>query len=83
LALLNLYSQAKDENPGTMDEIRAIRDLSPDSIERIRAEKSHLYLGYKILWVIRLFLNGKKFPSGNIPQMRWKNYVHEIVDCIS
>ena len=83
LALLNLYSQAKEDNPGTMDEIRAIRDLSPDSIERIRAEKSHMYLGYKILWVIRMFLNGKKWPSGNIPQARWKNYVHEIVDCIS
>jgi hypothetical protein len=83
LALLELYRQAKERNPGSMEEIRCIRDLSPDSIERITAEKSHLYLGYKILWVIRLFLNGKKFPHGNIPQRRWKNYVHEIVDCIS
>lgn len=66
-----------------MEEVRCIKDLSADSIERIQAEKSHLYIGYKILWVIRLFLNGKKFPHGNIDRKRWKNYVHEIVDCIS
>lgn len=57
--------------------------LSPDSIERLRAEKSQYYLGYKILWVIRLFLNGKKFPHGNINETQWRNYVREIVDCIS
>ena len=57
--------------------------MSQDSIERLRAEKSQVYLGYKVLWVIRLFLNGKRFPYGNIPEKRWRKYVNEIVDCIS
>lgn len=54
-----------------------------DSIERRKAEKSQLYLGYKVLWVIRLFLNGKKFPHGNIEEAKWRKYVHEIVDCVT
>ena len=34
LALLALYRQAKRSNPGTLEEIRCIKDLSPDSMER-------------------------------------------------
>ena len=71
------------KNPGSFEQLRQIKSLSPDSIERLRAEKSQLYIGYKVLWVIRLFLNGKMFPQGNIPEARWRKYVHEIVDCIT
>ena len=35
LALLHLYRQAKERNPGSMEEVRCIKDLSADSIERI------------------------------------------------
>ena len=28
-------------------------------------------------------MNGKKFPSGNIPERLWRNYVLELVDAIS
>jgi len=84
LALLGLYRQAREaKNPGTFEELKQITELSSDSLEGLRAQKSQLYLGYKILWAIRLFLNGKKFPSGNIPEPQWRKYVHEIVDCIS
>lgn len=33
--------------------------------------------------MIRLFLNGKRFPQGDIPEKRWKNYVFELVDRIT
>ena len=66
-----MYREAKEVNPGNLEEIRCIKDLSPDSMERLNAEKSQIYIGYKILWVIRLFLNGKMFPSGNIPGKKW------------
>lgn len=71
------------ENPGTPEQIKAIKDLSPDSIERQTAERSQRYLGYKVLWAIRLFLNGKRFPFGNIPVFRWKSYIFELVSLIS
>lgn len=83
LALLDLYKQAKQENPGSYEDLRQIRDLSPDSIERLRAEKSQIYLGYKILWVIRLILNGKRYPSGHVEESMWKKQVHEIIQCIT
>ena len=62
MQILGLYRKAKDINPGSISCINRIVNLSADSIERINAEKSQIYLGYKILWMIRLFLNGKKFP---------------------
>lgn len=46
-------------------------------------EKSQKYLGTKILWAIRLFLNGKQFPSGNIPLPKWKAYVFELINLIT
>ena len=40
LSLLALYRQAKRTNPGTLEEIKRIKDLPPDSMERLKAEKS-------------------------------------------
>jgi hypothetical protein len=37
-----------------------------------------LYLGYKLLWAIRLLLNGRTFPHGTIHLKRWKSYVVEL-----
>ena len=83
LNLLNLYRQAKETNPGSFEDLVAIKELPYDSIERLNAEKSQIYIGYKILWAIRLLLNGKEFPQGNIPERRWCTYVHQLVDCIT
>jgi hypothetical protein len=33
--------------------------------------------------VIRLFLNGKKFPQGNIREKKWRCYIHDIIDFLS
>jgi hypothetical protein len=42
-------------------------------------EHSSTYIGYKILWIITLFLEGKKFPAGNLSELRWRYYVMDIV----
>jgi hypothetical protein len=36
-----------------------------------------------LFWVIRLFLNGKKFPSGNIRERKWRTYIHDIIEFLS
>jgi hypothetical protein len=41
--LLSLYKNAINTNPGSHKEIKKIIDLSPNSIERLKAEKSALY----------------------------------------
>ena len=33
--------------------------------QREPLEKSSVYVGYKLLWVIRLLLLGKRFPKGH------------------
>ncbi len=44
--------------------------------------KSQIYLGFKILWVIRLFLNGRKFPHGKIRSKKWRTFIHDIMDLL-
>jgi hypothetical protein len=78
-----LYKNAIKANPGSLKEIKKITDLPPDSIERLKTEKSALYLGYKLLWVIRLLINGKRFPQGTIEEKRWNLYVIELANRLS
>ena len=42
-------------------------------------ERSALYIGYKLLWVITLFLEGKKFPQGSLSSDMWRYYVYDVV----
>lgn len=42
-------------------------------------EKSHCYIGYKLLWIISLFLEGKKYPYGRLTSDQHKAYVKHIV----
>jgi len=53
--------------------------MSPNAPERFEIERSKIYLGYKLLWVIKLFINGKKFPYGTIREHKWRVYVNDIV----
>ena len=48
----------------TKDDIRLLR--STDKERKYEIEKSHLYIGYKLLWIIKMFLDGRKFPSGEL-----------------
>ena len=42
-------------------------------------EHSKSYIGYKLLWVISLFIEGKKFPSGSLTSFKWRCYIYDIV----
>lgn len=57
-----------------------LRESSYDSIDKSQIERSQTYLGYKILWTINLFINGKKFPSGQIRLEKWRAYIHDIIE---
>ena len=50
---------------------------------RIPLEKSSCYVGYKLLWMIRLLLLGKKFPKGHFEQTAWHDITHEVLDIIT
>lgn len=46
-------------------------------------EKSAVYIGYKLLWGIRLTLLGKRFPKGHYEMKLWQQIVHEVLDIIT
>ena len=43
-------------------------DLLTNSSKKYEIEKSHCYIGYKLLWIIKMFLEGKKFPYGDLTE---------------
>lgn len=60
-----------------------LKEASYDSIDKLTIERSQTYLGYKILWIINLFLDGRKFPSGRIREGMWRAYIHDILEFLS
>lgn len=46
---------------------------------KLDIEHSRTYIGYKMLWVISLFIEGKKFPSGSLSSFKWRCYIYDIV----
>lgn len=47
--------------------------------KKLDIEHSRTYIGYKLLWVISLFLEGKKFPTGSMSSFKWRCHVYDIV----
>lgn len=50
---------------------------------KMQIEHSKNYIGYKILWIIKLFLEGKSFPTGQLSSFKWRMYVFDIVRFIT
>ena len=42
-------------------------------------EHSRTYIGYKLLWVTSLFIEGTKFPTGTLSSFKWRCYIYDIV----
>jgi len=40
--------------------------LRTESTKKYEMEKSYAYIGYKFLWIIKMFLDGKRFPFGEL-----------------
>ena len=53
----------------TKEDVRSMQSV--DRERRYQIEKSYIYTGYKLLWIIKMFLDGKKFPIGNLSLMQW------------
>ena len=46
---------------------------------KLEIEHSRTYIGYKLLWVTSLFIEGKRFPSGSLSSFKWRCYIYDIV----
>lgn len=66
----DFYLMIKDEederlpNKATLKDIERLKDMPMSIPERIPLERSSTYIGVKLMWMVRQFLTGYKFPKG-------------------
>lgn len=76
--MLNLKKKSKTH--ATIEEIASLTIDEGINIEKWREiESSSEYLGFKILWILNLFLEGKQFPKGLLNQKQHWSYVYHII----
>jgi len=82
-SLFDLYKKTSKQTAVSLIDLQMLREFDYESEEKRSIEKSQIYIGYKILWIIRLFLDGKKFPQGNIREKKWRTYIHDVIQFLS
>ena len=65
----------------TKHDIQLLR--SADKNRKYEIEQSSFYIGYKLLWILSLFLKGKKFPQGDLMESQFRAHVFNIVDFVT
>jgi nicotinic acid phosphoribosyltransferase len=77
--LKNFYMMFKEEEMMKLNQTEIITTLDLNELKKMKAnlprrefiERSSVYVGYKLLWAIRLLLLGKKFPKGHFDLTSW------------
>jgi len=46
-----------------------------DSKQKYEIEKSRCYIGYKLLWILKMYLDGRQFPYGSLSNEQYKKSV--------
>jgi hypothetical protein len=59
--MLRLMNDAKNIEVGKED-IALIQKV--ESARKYEIEKSRSYIGYKLFWIIKIYLDGRMYPSG-------------------
>ena len=62
------------------DQLQQLKEV--DDAKRAQIEKSHFYIGYKILWTMQLLIQGIKFPNSRFSDSQQTAFVLDIVKII-
>ena len=54
-----------------------------ESSRKYEIEKSRPYIGYKLLWILKLFIEGKSYPTGYLTQEKHRIHVYDIATFIT
>jgi hypothetical protein len=46
--------------------------MRTDKEKKAEIEKSHIYIGFKLLWILKMFLHGKRFPEKDLVDIQWR-----------
>tara|TARA_B110000285_G_C15090668_1_gene598892 strand:+ start:859 stop:1296 length:438 start_codon:yes stop_codon:yes gene_type:complete len=52
--------------------------LIVDSKIKYQIEKSKCYIGYKLLWIMKMYLEGRSFPYGSLQHEKFEQYSIQI-----
>lgn len=88
-----LYLQLREEetllakeNPDEIilgDDLIELEKMPANLPKRESFERSAIYCGYKLLWVIRLILLGRRFPKGHFGLQKWQNLLHDVLNLVT
>ena len=65
----------------TKEDMRMLRHANKGRKDEI--QHSAYYVGYRLLWILGLFLKGRKFPTGKLEATQYKLQVFNIVDFVT
>lgn len=77
--LLGLVRDSKNKDK-SKDDVLLV--TTTDSDTKFEIEKSQVYLGYKMFWIIKMFIDGKSFPQGTLSPEKHRQHVYDIVNFI-
>jgi hypothetical protein len=66
--MYKILRQAKAIHKGKTAKLDMAKLLKAEGAEKYRMEKSYEYIGYKLLWILEMFLDGKRFPYGSLTE---------------
>lgn len=65
------------------EDLIQLNNMPANYYDRIQIERSSCYLGLKLLWSAKLYLQGKKFPRGFFSQQEWHVLCHDVIELIT
>jgi hypothetical protein len=74
--VFNRFKQASKYN--TLDEVKEI--LLKDEESKYKIETSYEYIGLKLLYIIRLFIKGERFPSGRLNEHQKTLFLSQSIE---
>jgi hypothetical protein len=78
--MLSVMTDAKNIDV-TKEDIGIIQRV--ESSKKYEIEKSRTYLWYKLFWIIKIFIDGKMFPSGFLTPEKHRIHIYDIVNFIT
>jgi hypothetical protein len=78
--MLSVMTDAKNIDV-TKEDIGIIQRV--ESSKKYEIEKSRTYIGYKLFWIIKIFIDGKMFPSGFLTPEKHRIHIYDIVNFIT
>ena len=76
--LNNVYNRYRQAKKKTLNGVKEI--LMKDEESKYEIETSYEYIGIKLLYIIKLFIRGEKFPSGKLDRHQRIQFLGQSIE---